>query len=450
MTVCEFLNDKKIVILGFGKQGKATYKYIRKHFPSKLITIADKNENIDISEFKIDKNIVFNLGTKYLENIDKYDLIIKAPGVVLKDIDVSSFKDKIITDYELLLIFTKGLKIGITGTKGKSTTSTLMYDVLKEQGKNAFLLGNIGNPILDCIDDITEDAYVVIEVSSHTLEFVKSSPDIAILLDIFPEHLDHCNSINDYIQAKFNIAKFQNDNNIFIFNAENEIMKNYNFSYKDRDIAIYLNEDEKKYKNKVYLKDENIYFNNELLMNSKEPRKIKGIHMLNNMMFILAVSKILNLDLQKTIETLKNTEGLEHRMEYVGKFGCIEFYNDAIATIPMATINTIKTLDNVNTLICGGMDRGVEQTNLIEFLKTSKVENVICMPETGNIIYSNLKDKKNVFKAETMEEAVQIAKDVTKNNMICLLSPAASSYNSFKSFEEKGKLYKELVKSNIK
>ena len=362
----------------------------------------------------------------------------------VKDVDVSRFKEKIITDYELLLNYTPGIKIGITGTKGKSTTSTLMYNVLKEQGKKCFLLGNIGNPILDYLDEITEDSYCVVEVSSHTLEFVKSSPNIGILLNVFPEHLDHVNSLNDYIKAKFNIAVDKKTN--FIYNAENELMVNYNYKYNPEDIAVFLNDRENKnVKNKVYLKDNGIYFNNKFLMNADEPRKIKGNHMLNNMMFILAASQILGLDLKKTIQTLKNTEPLEHRMEYVGKFNNIYFYNDAIATIPVATINCIKTIGNVNTLICGGMDRGVPQDELIDFLKQSDVENIICMPDTGNEIYNNLNKIKKCYLVDSMEDAVKIANDVTKRENACVLSPAASSYNRFKSFDEKGKLYKKCV-----
>lgn len=448
MTVTEFLKDKNIVILGFGKQGKASFNYIRKKFPDKKITIADKNEQIDTSG--LDENVYLNLGEKYLENIDKFDLIIKSPGVVLKDENITSFESKIITDYELLLNFTKGIKIGITGTKGKSTTSTVLYNVLKEQGKKVFLLGNIGNPILDSIDEITEDSYCVIEVSSHTLEFAKSSPDISILLDIFPEHLDHVNSLNDYIRAKFNININPKNNSRFIYNRENELMNKYGYKYNEDDIAICLS-DGRNYnvKNKVYLKNRNIYFNNEFLMNADEPRKIKGEHILNNMMFILAVSKILNLNLQKTIETIKTTEPLEHRMEYVGKFNDIYFYNDAIATIPIATINCVKTLENVDTIICGGMDRGVPQNDLISFLENATLRNIICMPETGNAIYDALKDVKNCYKTDSIEEAVKIAKDVTEKEKICVLSPAASSYNRFKSFEEKGKLYKKCISDII-
>ena len=220
MRLNDFLIDKNIAILGFGKQGKSTYNYLRKNFPNKKIAIRDKNPNIDMSF--IDDNIELKLGDEYLDNIDEYDLIIKAPGVVLKDIDTSNIEDKIITDYELLLKYTDAFTIGITGSKGKSTTSTLIYKMLDEQDKDVVFLGNIGNPVFDQIEKINDNTIVVLEVSSHTLEFVKTSPNIAVLLNIFPEHLDHCNSIDDYINAKFNIADFQNDKDFFIYNAENE------------------------------------------------------------------------------------------------------------------------------------------------------------------------------------------------------------------------------------
>ncbi len=442
MTLLEFLENKNIVILGFGSQGKATYNYLRKHFKNKTITIADKNENIDRSE--LDENTELKLGEKYLENLEKFDLIIKSPGVILKDIDISGFEDKIITDYELLLKYTKGLKIGVTGTKGKSTTSTILYEVLKKQGKKVFLVGNIGNPILNEIDNIDENTITVIEVSSHTLEFAKVSPDIAILLNIYPEHLDHCNSLSDYINAKFNIARYQTNKDYFIYNNDNELIKEYKFDYKENDIQISINANTTS-KNKVYLKENSIYFNNMFLMNSDEKLQIKGEHNINNILFVFAVSEILKLDLDKTIETVKEVKPLKHRMEYIGKVDEIEFYDDAIATIPEATINCIKTLKNVNTLICGGMDRGIRQDELIKFLKNSNVENVICMPETGYIIYDYLKEFKNVYKATNMQEAVKIAKEVTKKNMICLLSPSASSYNDFKNFEEKGDIFKKLI-----
>lgn len=448
MELNDFLKDKKIAILGFGKQGKATYNYLRRNFPNKKIFILDQNENIDKNI--IDDNTVLKLGNTYLEDVEEYDLIIKAPGVVLKDINTIGFEEKIITDYELLLKFTPGFTIGITGSKGKSTTSTLVYNMLKEQNKKTIFLGNIGNPIFDEIEKIDKDTIVVLEVSSHTLEFAKVSPNIAVLLNVFPEHLDHCNSLDDYIKAKFNIAMFQSKKDYFVFNLENEIMNEFNFFASGKSIGISLNNVETNIKNKVYLKDGGIYFNNEFLMNANEETKIKGMHMLNNMMFVLAISKILDLDINKTINTLKNTKPLEHRIEYIGKFNEIDFYDDAIATIPEATINCILTIKNVDTLICGGMDRGIEQSKLIEFLKQSDVSNVICMPETGIKIYEELKEVKNAYIVNNLAEAVKISKDITQKGYSCVLSPSASSYNDFKNFEEKGNLFKKLVKDNIK
>ena len=443
MRLNEFLKDKEIVILGFGKQGKATYNYLRKNFPTKKIAIRDKNFNISYDNF--DDNVDLKLGDEYLNDIEKFDLIIKAPGVVLKDIDTSNFEDRIITDYELLLKYTNALTIGITGSKGKSTTSTLIYKMLEEQGRKVIFLGNIGNPIFDQIDQIDKDTIVVLEVSSHTLEFAKASPNIAILLNIYPEHLDHCNSLNDYINAKFNIAKFQTENDCFIYNAENELMNKVGFNYKINDIAVCLENLKINLANKVYLENKGIYFNDKYLMSTEEERKIKGIHMLNNIMFVLAISQILKLDLDKTINTIKNTEPLKHRMEFIGKIDEVEYYDDAIATIPEATINCIETLKNVDTLICGGMDRGVSQEKLIEFLKKSNVNNIICMPETGNYIYDALAQNKNVYKIDNLEEAVKIAKEKTKKGRSCVLSPSASSYNDFKNFEEKGDLFKKYV-----
>ena len=443
MELKEYLENKKIAILGFGKQGKATYNYLKTNFPNKKITIIDKNPNIDTSILSLDTEV--RVGENYLNNIEEFDLIIKAPGVVLKDIDVSKFEDKLITDYELLLKYTDAFTIGITGSKGKSTTSTLIYKMLEEQGKKVVFLGNIGNPVFEQIDNIDKDTIVVLEVSSHTLEFVKASPNIAVLLNVFPEHLDHCNSLDDYINAKFNIANFQKSIDCFIYNAENEIMNEYDFKHKENDIAICLDNTEKGLKNRVYLENNGIYFNKKYLMSSEEERQIKGKHMLNNMMFVLAISEILKLDITKTVNTLKNTKPLAHRMEYIGIVNGVEFYDDAIATIPEATINCIETLERVDTLICGGMDRGVSQDKLVEYLKTSNVRNIICMPETGRYIYNSLKDSKNVYLEEDFKKVVDVAKKITEEGKICVLSPSASSYNDFKNFEEKGNIFKEYV-----
>ena len=226
-----YLENKKILILGYGLEGESTYRFIRNHFPEKNLYIADKNMNLLNTKIELveDPYVEVSLGENYLNGIEEYDLIIKAPGISLKDIDISKYKEKIISQLQLFLEFIDVYTIGVTGTKGKSTTSSLIYKVLIDQGKDAFLLGNIGEPIFNDIDYIKKDSIVVLELSSHALEYVKKSPNIAILLDIFEEHLDHYKTFEIYAAAKFNVAKFQNENDYFIYNYDNENMKNFGF-----------------------------------------------------------------------------------------------------------------------------------------------------------------------------------------------------------------------------
>lgn len=444
-----YLKSKKILILGFGKEGEATYMFLRKSFPEQRLYIADKNMNLlqDKAYLLEDEYVEVSLGEDYFRDIDYYDLVIKTPGISLKDYNIEKFKNKITSELELLFEFVPCLTIGITGTKGKSTTSTLMYTVLKNQGKDVLLLGNIGEPIFNRIDEINENTIVVLELSSHALEFVKKSPNIAILLDIYEEHLDHYKSMQHYIAAKFNVAKYQNKKDIFIYNASNEYIKNFNFNYKPNDIAVYeYNSNDIKYKNNIRIENNNIYYKDEVIAASNLEMNLKGEHNLNNVLFILAASKILNLDINNVVETIKEFKGLEHRMEFVGKINNVKYYNDSIATIPEATIFAINALKEVNTLIVGGKDRGIDLKELIEFLKNSSIENIICLPKTGEFIFEqmNSTDKK-MYMVQTMPEAVNKAKEITKENTICLLSPAASSYGYFKNFEERGNIFKENV-----
>lgn len=442
--IVEFFRDKKIAILGFGLEGKSTYNFIRKYLPEIKLDILDKC----IGDYIEDEFTTFIVGEEYLNNLESYDIIMKSPGISFKDIDMSKFKDKIYSQLELFLEYTKSFTIGVTGTKGKSTTSSLIYEMLIKQNKDAELLGNIGVPIFDGIEKIKDDTIVVLEMSSHGLQYTDKSPNISILLNVFEEHLDHYKSFEEYRDAKFNIFNFQAKEDVAIFNLENEEMKKKNYQYKENDYGITINNIENKNtKNTIYKEDDYIYFNDKKIYDAREERKLKGNHNLNDIMFVLAVSNILNLDLQKTVNTINEFNPLEHRLEFVGNFEGIDYYNDSIATIPEAAIESIKALENVNTLIVGGNDRGVNQEGLIEFLAQSQVENIVCLPKTGEYIYDGLKENnKNIVKVENMKEAVEVAKKVTKKNTICLLSPAASSYGYFKNFKERGNIFKELVK----
>lgn len=445
-----YLEYKKIVILGFGIEGEATYNFLRRNFPDKKLFIADRNINLleKHKNLEDDMDLEISIGDNYLNGIEEYDLIIKAPGISLKDVDISKYEYKITSELELFLEFVNVFTIGITGTKGKSTTSTLLYKVLQDQKKDSYLLGNIGEPIFNDIELFTENTIAVIELSSHALEFVKKSPNIAILLDVFEEHLDHYKSLEKYIEAKYNVAKYQKDNDVFIFNYDNELMKKYSFEYKENDYRITLGNRIDNIKNQMYINDEYIYYNDNKLMNINEKINLKGIHNINNIMFILATSIIINLDINKVIDSIKDFLPLEHRMEYVGNINEIDYYNDSIATIPESTINAINSIPDIDTLIVGGKDRGVNLDNFIEFLRDTDICNIICLPKTGEYISQKLNNSgKEIFFVQELKDAVEIAKEKTKKGKVCLLSPAASSYGYFKNFEERGMLFKKYVKN---
>ena len=447
-----YLENKKILILGFGKEGKSTYKFLRKHFEEKKLFISDKDlKLLDLNpELDEDMFLEVSLGENYLNGIEEYDLIIKAPGISFKDIDISKFENKITSQLELFLEFFDVKTIGITGTKGKSTTSSLMYAVLKENDKHAFLLGNIGNPIFDEVENMNEDTYVVIELSSHALQYVKKSTNISILLNVHEEHLDHYKSYEEYVLAKMNIGLKQNKKDVFIINNDDSEIERVLENNKEKIVSDIKRISIKSEVGDCYLKDNEIYLDSEMVINVnalEEAMNLKGMHNINNIMFILEATKLLNLDINKALDAIKKFEPLEHRMEFVAKIDDVEYYNDSIATIPRSTINAVNAIKNVNTLIVGGKDRGVSLEELYDFLKTSNVENIICLPKTGEFIYENLKDVdgKNLYSVAELKEAVAIAKKVTKKNKVCLLSPAASSYGYFKNFEERGRLFKEYV-----
>ena len=447
----DYLENKRILILGYGMEGEATYRFLRNHFPEKQLFIADRNNALFDSKEELmdDMDLEVSLGENYLNGIEEYDLIIKAPGISLKDEDISKYEDKITSELELFLEYVDVFSIGITGTKGKSTTSTLMYKVLIDQNKDAYLLGNIGEPIFNSLDSFTKDSIAVIELSSHALEFVRHSCNIGFILDVFEEHLDHYKSLEKYIEAKFNLAKYMKKDDYLIYNYDNELMNEYNFNYKQNDYAVSINKIPDT-KNKVYIDNDMIFVGDKPGMNIHEEINLKGMHNINNTMFIFAASYILNLDFDRVIASIKEFKPLEHRMEFVANINGVDYYNDSIATIPASTMNAVNALKNVNTLIVGGKDRGVNLDELIKFIANNEqIENVICLPKTGEFIQAGLVGSdKNVSFVEKLDEAVLLAKKVTKPGTICLLSPAASSYGFFKNFEERGRLFKQFVLEN--
>lgn len=439
----------KVLILGYGREGKSTYNLIRKYLKDKKLYIADGNKELlnNNEELKNDTNLELILGDKYLDNLNDYDLIIKSPGVNFKYIDYTDFENKITSQIDLFLRYSSCTTIGVTGTKGKSTTSSLIYHILSNMNKNVLFAGNIGIPVFEKLDDVKSDTIFIMELSCHQLKFVKSSPNISVLLNLYEEHLDLYKSYEDYIYAKLNIFKYQKENDYKIWGLDS--IDSYKY-FKDQNNTYTFSLDDKKVNNGIVIKEDGLYLNNELVYDKKRKRNLLGDHNLNNIAAAIIVCNILKMDNNKVCDLVDSFEPLEHRMEKVGVYKDITFYNDSIATIPDATINCIKSIDNINTIIIGGMNRKIDLSPLINYLanEDNKIQNVILLKDTGYMIYDDLKKlnyDKNMIKAKDMEDAVINAYKYTKKGYACALSPAAASYNTYKNFEQRGKHYKELI-----
>ena len=429
-------NYSNIAILGFGKEGMSTYNFIRRYDESIKLTIVDGKE-IDVSNLSASYKKYNGVDT----DLDEFDLIIKSPGI-----PIIGFRKEIVSkmysQMELLLEFFRKNVIGVTGTKGKSTTVSLLYNVFKDQTDKVCLVGNIGVPVLDKIEEFN-DSIIIAEMSSHQLETVDFSPHIGVILNLYSDHLDHAGTVENYHNSKMNIVRYQDNDDYAIYDADNYYLSKQDFSkIKSNKLTVSTN------KGTIYLDDDKIYLNDQFLLNKNDIKtNLIGEHNLKNIMFVILISQLYKLDLNKVLESIKNFKPLSHRMEYVGKYNDINFYDDAIATIPDATINAVKALKNVDTLIFGGMDRHIDYNLLIEYLNTGVVRNLICMPTTGYMVADKLTNKDiNIYKIESLEEAVKLAKEVTEKEKICLMSPAAASYEYYKNFEEKGNAYQEFVK----
>lgn len=450
-------NNKKIYILGLGIEGKSTYRFLRALLPDTVLHVMDNNKKylLDWYEKTGDELVKVYYGDNYLKFPTDTNFIFKSPGIPGFKLNPISSDIVVTSQTNEFLEFYKDNIIGVTGTKGKSTTSTLLYKILLEYGLNVELVGNIGRPPFDYIEYHEKDKIYVYELSSHQLEIVNNSPHIAILLNIFEEHLDHYISYKKYIEAKFNIGKFQNNSDFFIYGCENkEIKRNLDFSGNGMQYSFGSKKFNTFDSKGIFIEGENIVlidYNTIISTNFK--RKLLGRHNLYNIMCCLLTCYLMGLnDLNAAFKVISEFEGLEHRLEYVGRYNDIMFYNDSISTIPQATICAVESIDDVSTLIIGGYDREIDYTKLISYIEDRKELKVIFMPTVGHKIYNLLEipEHNRYYIVDNLSEAVDIAFDITPPNKVCLLSPAAASYNYFKNFEDRGNKYKEYIRNRVR
>ncbi len=407
---------KKIAIVGFGREGKSTYKLLRSIFPDMLLTICDVSTLISESDVVADdKNVSLVTGDDYQSTLQDYELIIKSPGVKLQNSQLP--EDRITSQTDIFLRIFGSQTIGITGTKGKSTTSTLTHFIIKESGLKSVLLGNIGIPAFDMLDMIDSDTIVVYELSAHQLEYSKHSPHIGILLNVFPEHLDYFDSLDKYRTAKLNIGRFQNSSDLLIiseaivYNGPQRIERVLNDAFEFDDMLL------------------------------------KGEHNRINAMIAIAAVQAFGVDTENAKDIVSRFPGLPHRLELVGENDGVIYYNDSISTIPQSAIAAVRALENVDTIILGGYDRGIDYKELTDFLAASEVRNFIFMGDAGKRMMGLFSDdiSDRLFFANNLENAVNIAQSRTAKGKICLLSPAAASYDQFHNFEHRGDMFRGMV-----
>jgi len=420
------LKDRKILIVGFGREGLDSFLFLRKKFPDKSLGIADQKEFAELPSdtqklLKQDRSLVLYFGSNYLKALKTYDFILKAPGIPSRILKPFLKRKQIVTSQtNLFFEYCPGTIIGVTGTKGKSTTSALIHDVLKAGGVQVSLIGNIEKPVLGFLEKATKNDVFVYELSSFQLETATRSPHIAVFLNLYAEHLDHHGTIKSYTKAKKNITKFQTKNDYFIFNQTDPAIRAIAASSKAQKIPF-----------RPKLK------RGSKIASSSEPARIVG--------------KLFGIRDVTIRDAISRFKPLPHRLEHVGTLKGITFYNDSLATIPEATISALDILgSNVHTLIAGGFDRGIPMDTLAKRIAASKIKTLILLPTTGSIIWKKIsalptKHLPDHHFVSNMATAVELAYQYTPAKKICLLSPASSSFNLFSDYKERGEEFKKFA-----
>jgi len=434
------LEYKKILILGYGRDGSFTLRYLRHKYPNLHLWIADQRKIAPI------KNTTITSGTNFLKNLNDFNLIIKTQGISDLIPELQEARQNGVEISSLTNIFFKecpGTIIGVTGTKGKSTTASLIYSVLKAGGKKVKLVGNIGIDSLQYLDKATKDDIFVYELSSYQLSILEISPKFSVFINLFPDHLPYHNGFANYAAAKANITLGQKADDYFIYNNEFPYIKD--LSKKTRAKAISYNDAYK-------VKDGAIYKGSQKIINTAEI-PLPGEHNIKNVLAALKVAELFKISKTSIVKALKSFKALPHRLENIGAYKGITFFDDAISTTPESTLVAIEYVKaNLETIFLGGEDRGYKFDELAKVLKKYSIKNIVLFPDSGaNIKKALLKvygqnKLPRILETKNMNSAVAFAYKYTAKNKVCLLSTASPSYSIFKNFEDKGDKFKSAVK----
>ena len=434
-----YTEGKTVCILGFGREGKSTYKILKKFCSPRSVAIADLNP-VDRSANELPESVELICGEDYQKSLDDFDLVFKSPGIVLEK-PPTELKCTITSETQVFFSVFRDQIIGITGTKGKSTVTSLIYHILKESGKDCRIAGNIGIPVFDIAEGMTEQTTVVCELSCHQLEYMTVSPAKAVFLNLFEEHLDHYGTMENYYNAKKNIYLHQRPYDTLWINRNllKDDIPSVTVTVSDK----FNNADVFIIKSKIYDSDDG-----ELEIPVKKI-KLLGAHNYYNIAVAWDVCRNL-VTRAEFNNALQSFVPLPHRLELVGTYGVISWYDDSICTACATAIEAMKCIPDLQTILIGGMDRGIDYTPLVEFMNATDFR-IICMETSGKRIFDMIQDMQfnapeRVFYTPHLEDAVKKAAEVTERGRSCVLSPASASYGIFKNFEERGDCFQQLVK----
>ena len=451
------LKNKKVLLVGLAKTGVSTIKYLDKLGAKTIVNdIKNKSQLEDIlNELKNIKNVEYILGY-HPENVDDIDMAVVSPGVPLDLPFICKLKKnkiKIIGEVELAYRLSKNnpIFIGITGTNGKTTTTSIVGEIFKKANKDTYIVGNIGNPVIDTVDTTTKESILVTELSSFQLESIDEfRPKVSAFLNVTEDHMNRHHTMENYIAAKARVFENQKEDDFTILNYDDlqvrDLAKNCNSK------VIFFSRKEKLNKG-IYLDENNniiIDINEKIVLLNASELSLPGDHNLENCMAAIGITYVSNIDLEIIKDVLKTFKAVEHRQEFVRELNDIMFVNDSKGTNPDSTIKAVKSYNKDMILIAGGKDKGSSFDELLEIAKENVVA-LVLLGETAPIIEEAAKEKgfDKIYIVNNMKEAVETSYKIAKKGDVVLLSPACASWDMYSNFEVRGKDFKDNVNNLI-
>lgn len=439
-----------VAILGYGVDGTSAANYW--HRLGHEITICDQNTDIQAPDWA-----KTNLGKDYLKSLDTFDLLVRSPGLYPAEITKANpnspdILKKVTTCVDEFFAKCPAPIIAVSGTKGKGTTSTLIYEFLKAAGKKTWLGGNIGTVPLDFLHKVTAEAWVVLELSNFQLIDFKGHPKVAVCLMMAPEHQDWHPGVEDYYRAKQQLFVKQAGDDLTVYKADNPMSVKITSVSNGQKIPYEVPEEnqEPQTKSGAYVEGDTIYMQNTPVCKTSDV-KLLGRHNLENVCAAIAATwQIIGGNVEIIKKVLSDFTGLEHRLEFVREVEGVKYYDDSFATTPETTLAAIKAFKEPKVLILGGHHKGIPFFDLAEHIAKDNISQVIAIGDTAKDIIDLLNQRgynNIVLGGNTMTEIIKATKEVTKPGDVVLLSPACSSFGLFKNYKDRGDQFKAAINS---